>query len=147
MATDLEVYRVCSLANPFVYKRMRPTSHEFRTDIKSLKCFSTAMIDDFLRELPEYTALVMSTNFPEPNNYFEMMETCSQFWLNNRLRLPNLAVFVQYCYTITTSSAAAERAFSLLKCSFTEQQAVALEDFTATSIMMRYNQKSEATVV
>ena len=37
------------------------------------------------------------------------------------------------------SSAAAERAFSLLKASFNEQQDSALEDYIETSLMLQYN--------
>ena len=42
-------------------------------------------------------------------------------------------------FLIQPSSAAAERVFSLLNNSFKENQARALEDYIATSIMLKYN--------
>ena len=40
------------------------------------------------------------------------------------------------------SSAAAERVFSLLANSFSEQQTRALEDYVQTSVMLQYNYRS-----
>lgn len=83
-------------------------------------------------------------------NEFEMLPSgvtfdgqmlrCPIFWANYRLAVPNIAVFARYYITMTPSSAAAERVFSMLKNSFTVgQMRQALEDYTEGSLMLQYN--------
>jgi hypothetical protein len=67
------------------------------------------------------------------------MERCTKFWSLYHEILPNLANFTRYCMTMTPSSAAAERVFSMLKNSFTiGQMRQSLEDYTEGSVMMQY---------
>ena len=60
---------------------------------------------------------------------------------SKELRLPCMTLFVQYAYTISPSSAAVERVFSLLKASFGSLQNLALEDYIQTSLMYQYNNR------
>ena len=53
--------------------------------------------------------------------------------------LPHIRKFVKYAYTIITSSAAAERVFSVIKRSFDTGQKGALEDHVFLSSIMQYN--------
>ena len=53
--------------------------------------------------------------------------------------MPSNSKFIRYAYTITTSSAAAERVFSVIKRSFDTNQKGALEDYVFLSATMQYN--------
>ena len=65
------------------------------------------------------------------------------FWVDNKETFPYLTLFVQYCYTLTTSSAAAERTFSILLRHFCDQQESSLEDYIQASVMKEYNSRPE----
>ena len=54
-------------------------------------------------------------------------------------QMPALSRFVEYAFTIITSSAAAERVFSVIKRSFDTCQKGALEDYVFLSTIMQYN--------
>ena len=73
--------------------------------------------------------------------YNSQMERCL-FWLESHARLPNLARFACFCFTLCPSSAAAERVFSFLKNSFSVgQMRRSLEEYTECSVMLQYNRK------
>ena len=79
-----------------------------------------------------------------PNTFNNQLERCSTFWNVNHDALPNLSAFARYCITMTPSSAAAERVFSMLKNSFTiGQMRQSLEDYTEGSVMMQYNKHNK----
>ena len=76
------------------------------------------------------------------NTYDIQMERCSTFWRQYLDVLPNMSNFARYCLTMTPSSAAAERVFSMLKNSFSiGQMRQSLEDYTEGSVMLQYNKK------
>ena len=54
--------------------------------------------------------------------------------------MPAMCKFGRYAYTVTTSSAAAERVFSVIKRSFDTSQKGALEDYVFLSATMQYNE-------
>ena len=58
-------------------------------------------------------------------------------------RLLHLAKLARFCFSLTPSSAGAERVFSMLKNSFTiNQLRSSLEDYTACSVMLQHNKKT-----
>jgi hypothetical protein len=63
------------------------------------------------------------------------------FWKIHKGDLPGLAKFVRYAFTICTSSASAERSFSVLKRCFGNQQRLALEDYVMLSCMLQTNRE------
>ena len=63
-------------------------------------------------------------------------------------RLPNLATFARYCFTLAPSSAAAERVFFILKNHFfVSQMRRSLEDYTECSVMLQHNKIEETLVI
>ena len=56
---------------------------------------------------------------PDDRDPTKIMERSSVFWREARIDYPNLARLARLAFTVTPSSAAAERVFSLLKNFFT----------------------------
>lgn len=90
-----------------------------------------------IEELPKY--LNLSENFAPPENSVDELKSLMRFWRLHMEELPYVRKFVKYAYTIITSSAAAERVFSVIKRSFDTSQKGALEDYVFLSSMMQYN--------
>ena len=128
--TYVETLRVCRLANPMAYKRLSPTVISFRSDVEHLMHFTGDEIDGMVSELSFYTSRVNAYNFADDGTFANEMNQSKLFWDDNKTAFTYLKLFVQYCYTLTTSSAAAERTFSILMRHFTDQQECALEDYT-----------------
>ena len=61
------------------------------------------------------------------------------WWKNAEADIPTWASSAQKVLLVQPSSASAERAFSLLKNSFNEQQQSSLEDYIEASLMLQYN--------
>lgn len=62
------------------------------------------------------------------------------FWKVARVHITYLAELAYFAFTLTPSSAAAERVFSILKSVMTTQQMkLALTDYTQGSVMLAYN--------
>ena len=62
-----------------------------------------------------------------------------EFWKLNATDLPLWSSAVKKILAIQPSSAAAERAFSLLNLGFGDLQGYSLKDYIEVSIMLRYN--------
>ena len=60
-------------------------------------------------------------------------------WKNNSSNLPQWSAVATKILLMQPSSAAAERVFSLLKATFTEQQEGCLQDYIEASIMLQFN--------
>ena len=68
------------------------------------------------------------------------MDRAKEFWRTNWPELPNLSKLARYCFTVTASSAAAERVFSVFKhCLSLVQLQSNLEDLSTITIMSQYN--------
>ena len=68
----------------------------------------------------------------------EILEKIIEFW-SERNSLPAWREFAHLCYLLQPTSACVERAFSMLKYIYTEQQSVSLVDFIKTTLMLTYN--------
>ena len=142
MADDVELYKTCRYANPMAVKQLLAANAfdvvEFTHAVQSLRRFPQNTIDGMVTEIPNYLVRVngvLQVN-SSPN---DQMAFTKRFWSLNRDGFPFLIQFIRYVFTLTTSSAAAERAFSILKNSFGEQQTQALEDYVQLSCMFQYN--------
>ena len=62
-----------------------------------------------------------------------------EWWRRNGEEIPNWSVAAHNVLLVQPSSAAAERAFSLLKASFHEQQDNSLQDYIESSLMLQFN--------
>ena len=90
-----------------------------------------------VEELPKY--LDLSDNWAPPENDADELKSVTKFWQLHVQVPPHIRKFVKYAYTIITSSAAAERVFSVIKRSFDRAQKGALEDYVFLSSIMQYN--------
>lgn len=98
-----------------------------------LKSFSLALLTD---ELPQYVKAVESLELrDEPFTSQDIMP----FWKLHATNLPTWSKLARVFATLSTSSAAAERAFSILSNSFSKRQTAALEDYVSLSVMLQYN--------
>ena len=144
LAADLEVYKTCRYSNPISMRNNFESTCvmiDFREAVKSLNRFSTAAIEEMVGEWPKYKRFVrdLAIDHDEGNPKVQMLK-CTNFWKCNSSALPALSHFARYCFTLTPSSAAAERVFSYLKNSFSvSQMRTTLEDYTQCSIMLQYN--------
>lgn len=134
---DVAIYKVPRNANPIAVRRSPPTVNEFAADVESLDHFLPEDIDKMIREFPKYINLVQ--NWAPPVDIADELDSIVRFWRNNGNQMPSLRRFVKYAFTIITSSAAAERVFSVIKRSFDTGQKGALEDYVFLSTIMQYN--------
>jgi hypothetical protein len=137
LGADVQIYKVLRNANPLAIRRTAPTVDEFTKDLESLNHFTPADIKKMLIELPLYINLASEWN-PKDENANEV-KSIIKFWLFHREQMPSISKFIRYAYTMTTSSAAAERVFSVIKRSFDTNQKGALEDYVFLSATMQYN--------
>lgn len=91
-------------------------------------------------EWPVYVSMCrmipVDVNDTEPKR---IMAIAPRFWKEARITLPCIAELAYIAFTLTPSSAAAERVFSLLKNMFTKQQMTsALTDYTTASVMLAH---------
>ena len=61
------------------------------------------------------------------------------WWRGSSLELPHWSSAAQRVFLIQPSSAAAERAFSILNNTFTDSQTNSLEDCVEAIVMLQYN--------
>ena len=116
---------------PSKLNELKPTA----TDIESLKLFpffDASFISQLKAELPAYVAAAEDVS---PG--FEMLS----WWRHHQNEIPTWAKAFQLLLLVQPSSAAAERVFSLLQNSFSQQQQSFLEDYISVSVMLQYNRK------
>ena len=94
-----------------------------------------------MRFRPVYVSMCrmipVDVNDTEPTR---IMAIAPRFWKEARLTLPCIAELAYLAFTLTPSSAAAERVFSRLKSMFTKQQmTTSLTDYTSASVMLASN--------
>ena len=68
----------------------------------------------------------------------EVLENIIEFW-SERKSLPAWREFAPLSYLLQPTSASVERAFSMLKYIYTDQQSVSMVDLIKTTLMLRYN--------
>ena len=85
---------------------------------------------DLKRELPDYLAKAADVS---------QEVTTVEWWKRHQNDLPKWASAAQKVALVQPSSAAVERAFSLLQNSFTNRQDHSLQDYVEASLMLQYN--------
>jgi hypothetical protein len=107
----------------------------------SLKIFQE-LIGGLVTELSQYHTAVMEIDAEAVGRTSASeMKFAEDFWRSHRLRLPTWFRLARLLMTFPTSSAAAERVFSILKRSFAKNQKMALLDTVASSVMLQYNKR------
>ena len=136
------LYKAARLCHPLRMADLRFSMADVRevltdpTLLDFAPCFGAFCVDGLGTELPAYKAAVVELGAGEPK--FEMADIMP-FWRRHRDDLPQWCALARVCATIQPSSAAVERAFSILDNSFGDKQAHALEDYKAASCMLQYN--------
>ena len=125
------------MANPLAIRLSPPSAEIFRKSLELLDHFTPEEISEMVSELPTYKTLANNWE-PEDRDLMEI-DSVVQFWKASRDLIINIRKFVRYANAITTSSAAAERVFSVIKRSFDTSQKGALEDYVFLSSIMQYN--------
>ena len=125
------------MANPLAIRLSPPSAENFRKSLELLDHFTPEEISEMVSELPTYKTLANNWE-PEDRDLMEI-DSVVQFWKASRDLIINIRKFVRYANAITTSSAAAERVFSVIKRSFDTSQKGALEDYVFLSSIMQYN--------
>ena len=128
----LAVFKAARIFSPHKVKVMQPTA----ADVDSLAVIpflnQQEVLSGLKEELPAYLAKCSDIASPV---------TEIEWWRMNSASLPKWSAGVRQKPLIQPSSAAAERVFSLLTSSFTEQQIHSLNDYVEASIMLQYNQR------
>ena len=88
-----------------------------------------SVVTNLKAELPDYIARAADTSADFP---------VLDWWKQNGSALPSWAGAAKKILLLQPS-AAAERVFSILKCSFGEQQDNSLQDYIESSLMLQYN--------
>jgi hypothetical protein len=117
--------------------------NNFESDIRSLDgWFSDAQIKGMCSEWRNYMIEVKKLpRLEDDQDPKKLMPRIELFWQENRFKFKSLATLVRFCFTLTTSSAAAERLFSVLKNAFSILQLKsALTDYTSGVIKLNYNE-------
>lgn len=162
LADQILMYKMCRLVNPMHDRYARPALNEVQESIEYLQYFSNARVYTIMVEWQRYQEICDAMciddmpNAPSPTPYsirgdnadqlskkYEfILKRCKDFWQIHKIELPHLVELASYFMSMTTSSAAVERVFSILKRSFGPQQSNSLEDYVFLSIFYQYNDRN-----
>ena len=103
--------------------------------VNALRAFPFLDKDDIIQgltdELPQYLAAIDGVELQSDDEKVH--------WWQRQRNIPQWSDAVRKLLLVQPSSAASERAFSLLATCFSDQQDSALEDYVEASVMLRYN--------
>ena len=136
LARTLRIFRATRLFNyKFIASQNIITLQQELVHLLNIQiCYSTGE-ESYLNELKEYKRLSDLEMQAEDDDQVDI----SAFWLRYSLTLPIWFLASRDVGLIAPSSASLERAFSLLTQGFNDQQDAALEDYKATSVIIRFN--------
>ena len=142
LSEDIGIYKTLRYASPVAIRRMLPdfSVASFKVAVQSLCHFDEEVIEGMLAVIPQYLAIIDNIG-PTAVTRMEEMKYAWSFWVNDKCNFPLLSRLAQYAFTITTSSASAERSFSVLKRCFGNDQRLALEGYSMLSCMMQTNKR------
>jgi hAT family C-terminal dimerisation region len=139
---DVEIYKTIRYTNPVAMIKLKENFSiaTFVKYVKDLLYFSSDDLNMMLVDLPEY--LQSLDNIPADSWEADELTYATEYWKRNRLNYPGIAILARYSFTMITSSASAERAFSVLKRCFSSDQRLALEDYIMLSCMLQINRRN-----
>lgn len=139
---DMVIYKTMRYTNPIAMIKLKAnfSATRFISDVKALLYFTPSDIDMMLTDLPEY--LESLDNIPKTCCEADEMKYAAEYWKCDRLNLPGMTKLARYSFTMITSSASAESAFSVLKRCFSSDQRLALEDYVMLSCMLQINRRN-----
>lgn len=134
VSRSIEVFQAAQLFCPKVVTISRPNAAEVEK-IRAVPFLGTNNIIQALQvELAAY--LVKADQIPHD---FDTLSDTWPWWRMVARELPSWSSAVQKLVLVQSSSAAAERVFSLLTTMFGDQQHEALEDYVEAALMLRVN--------
>ena len=130
--SPLSAFKAARLFSPAKVSEMQPVASEVDTLCEFPFFRDPLIISNLKMEMPSYLAraIDVSTDFD-----------AVMWWQRNRTHLPHWSSAAMQALLVQPSSAAAERAFSLLANSFGDRQQYALEDYVEASVMLQYNKR------
>ena len=131
MKTPLEAFKAARIFSPSKVQEMQ-VSVSTVDELAAFPFFDTATLAHLKTELPQYIAACAGV---DPS-----YDVC-KFWHTHVDTLPHWSAAAAKVAVVQPSSAAAERAFSILKRSFSDCQTGALQDLLETSIMLQFNDR------
>jgi len=146
---DIEVYRACKLMNPIAMRHSNMNAETFADTLKTFKRFQTDCpsindtIDGYKREWSKYIRMCSDIPVQADDTKFDFqMDTAEKFWQTNYIHFNCLHNLARFVISISPSSGAPERAFSILKGAFTlAQLRSSLQDYVMGVVMAIYNDK------
>ena len=130
----VSAFKAARLMCPVSVQWLRPT----QATVESLRIFpfldNDVIINGLNTELPVYLAAAQDVVISKEEKKVE-------WWHRHEEQLPHWASAVKQVLLVQPSSAAAERVFSILSASFTDQQENALVDYLQASVMFQYNKR------
>ena len=132
MSESVSVFEAAQLFVPWKVAEMQPTA----ASVHDLKSFPFLNALPVLRNLKSELSLYLSKAFAVSPS------TDIILWLKNHsTEPPHWSDAVCKVLLVQSSSAAAERVFSIVKSSFGPQQDRSLQDYVQSSLMLQYNKK------
>ena len=137
-----QIFICTALANPYEMYCHPVGTEGLRDRLAPLvgKLLDQNLVDRMVGELSAYKEACSN---PAVRNWdslsdAEQLKEFVSFWCTRRL-LPAWKEFAHLCFLVQPSSACVERAFSILKYIYGEQQTTAKQDLIETTLMLRYN--------
>lgn len=146
MGWQVRVWQAAELCNPIRMCTNRFSSeyvHATLTHKRVLQLAPALGLPDvakLITELSTYKSLAAGLAYSEPA--FDVLTDSMPFWRAHQKALPTWAMLVRIVVAMPTSSAASERAFSILNNTFGDKQHSTLQDQVSTSCMLQYNERA-----
>ena len=131
MKTPLKAFKAARIFLPSKAQEMQVDVSTV-DELAAFPLIDIATLQQLKTELPDYIAACADVD--------ASYDVC-KFWQNHMNTLPHWSATAAKVTVVQPSSAAAERAFSVLQRSFTDSQTGALQDLVETSIMLQFNNR------
>ena len=128
LSQPLSCFKAARLIDPTRVNDLQPTAADVR-ELANFPFINDNDVDGLILELPQYLA---ASNGVYATDILD-------WWKRHKEALPRWSREAAKIFLCQPSSTAAERVFSLLKASFSDQQQSALKDYIKTSLMLQYN--------
>jgi len=144
----MDLFRAAMYGNPeYMCKYSVTSTQELRDAVQPLvaiKFITKELVNSMVQELAEYQLVCDEASTWTTLTYQQRLEKIEDYWAVKRTKLAAWTEFARTCMLLQPSSACVERAFSILKYIFTDQQRTSLGDLIETTLMLRYNRKDLA---
>lgn len=144
LSNNMLFYKCARLCNPM---GMRDYAFSAQTvkdamAVEQLLVFAPLLkaisVDGLVDELPAYMEAVADI---DATVSCRSIDKIMPFWASRQKEMPTWCALVRVVTTVTPSSAAAERVFSIMNSQFGDNQASALDDYVGTSVKLCFNKR------